>query len=185
MNHCSKNSDRNKALTINPVPGPPASSTERGADNADAAEYLICLQTDTLFALEIMSVKEIIQYGQLTAVPLMPDYLRGLINVRGTVVPVIDLSARFGHGIAAVGKQTSIVIVETYQDGESHELGIMVDAVFAVLAIEHDRIEPPPAFGTCVRRDFIAGISKINDRFVIILDVAQTFSFTELAEISA
>jgi len=97
------------------------------------------------------------------------------------VVPVIDLHARFGRGAAEIGKRTCIVILEVTHEGESHDIGIMVDAVSAVIDIPANQIEPAPTFGSSVRTDFIEGIGKVNDQFVIILDVARTFSMDELA----
>lgn len=152
---------------------------------AESAQYLTFALGNELFAVSILVIKEIIQYGQLTTVPLMPDYISGVINLRGAVVPVIDLNARFGRGAAAVGKRTCIVIIEVQHEGEQHDVGIMVDAVSAVIDIGRDQIEPPPRFGATVRNDFIEGMGKLNDQFVMILDVARTFSLGELAGMEA
>lgn len=153
------------------------------AGGAEGGQYLTFYLAEELFAVGILAIKEIIQFGQMTSVPLMPEYIRGVINLRGAVVPVIDLYARFGRGTAPVGKRTGIVIIEVKQDGETHDIGIMVDAVSAVIEIGQDQIEPAPAFGATVRTDFIAGIGKVDERFVIILDVARTFSLGELASL--
>jgi purine-binding chemotaxis protein CheW len=146
----------------------------------ESAQYLTFSLADELFAVGILVIKEIIQFGQLTTVPLMPNYIRGVINLRGAVVPVIDLYARFGRGVAPVGKRTGIVIIEVAHEGEAHDIGIMVDAVSAVIEISQDQIEPPPSFGSSVRTDFIEGMGKVDGQFVIILDVAHTFSVEEL-----
>ncbi len=151
----------------------------------EATQYLTFSLADEVFAVGILVIKEIIQFGQLTTVPLMPGFIRGVINLRGAVVPVIDLYARFGRGAAVVGKRTCIVIIEVTQEGESHDIGIMVDAVSAVIDIPAEHIEPPPTFGSTVRTDFIAGMGKVNDAFVIILDVGRTFAVGELAELEA
>ncbi|MBC7416217.1 MAG: purine-binding chemotaxis protein CheW [Herminiimonas sp.] len=148
------------------------------------AQYLTFSLGSELFAVGILVIKEIIQFGQLTTVPLMPAHIRGVINLRGAVVPVIDLQARFGRGAAQVGKRTCIVIIEVSHEDERHDIGIMVDAVSAVIDIGADQIEPAPAFGASVRIDFIEGIGKVNDRFVIILDVTRTFSLGELTELN-
>jgi len=137
----------------------------------ESGQFLTFSLGQELFAVGILVIKEIIQYGQITAVPLMPSY----------VVPVIDLHARFGRGAAEIGKRTCIVILEVTHEGESHDIGIMVDAVSAVIDIPANQIEPAPTFGSSVRTDFIEGIGKVNDQFVIILDVARTFSMDELA----
>ena len=149
--------------------------------DSDSAQYLTFLLADEVFAVGILVIKEIIQFGQLTTVPLMPPYIRGVINLRGAVVPVIDLHARFGRGVAPVGKRTGIVILEIAHHDEMHVIGIMVDAVSAVIDIARNQIEPPPSFGSSVRTDFIEGIGKVNQQFVIILDVASTFAVGELA----
>lgn len=151
----------------------------------DTGQYLTFHLANEVFAVGILVIKEIIQYGQLTTVPLMPSYIRGVINLRGAVVPVIDLYARFGRGTATVGKRTCIVIIEVKHEDESLDIGIMVDAVSAVIDISAQQIEPPPTFGSSVRTDFIHGMGKVNDQFVIILDVAKTFSLGELAALEA
>ncbi|GAA4014586.1 chemotaxis protein CheW [Actimicrobium antarcticum] len=158
---------------------PPAAATTKAA----AKQYLTFSLGKEVFAVGILVIKEIIQYGQLTTVPMMPACIRGVINLRGAVVPVIDLTVRFGGAAASIGKRTCIVVLEIAQDGESHDIGVMVDAVSAVIDIETDQIEPAPGFGTEVRAEFIEGMGKINDRFVIILDVERTFSLTELANL--
>jgi purine-binding chemotaxis protein CheW len=121
----------------------------------------------------------------MTSVPLMPDFVRGVINLRGAVVPVIDLQARFGRQRAAVGKKTCIVIFDAVphagRSGERVELGLLVDAVSEVIEIGADAIEPPPNFGTSVRRDFIRGIGKVAKRFVIILEPDKAFDVEEMA----
>lgn len=135
------------------------------------------------FALDITRVREIIQYGSLTAVPLMPGFVRGVINLRGAVVPVIDLQARFGRSVAPIGKKTCIVIFDSQGDDERIELGLLVDEVREVVDIDEDAIETPPSFGTPMRRDFIRGMSKFNDRFIVILDPERTFDVNEMAQL--
>ena len=136
-----------------------------------------------VFALDIRSVREIIQQGQMTTVPLMPNFVRGVINLRGAVVPVIDLQARFGRPAATVGKKTCIVIFDCVREGERVELGLMVDAVSEVIDIAADAIEPPPNFGASVRRDFIHGMGKVGSQFVIILEPDKAFDVDEMASI--
>jgi purine-binding chemotaxis protein CheW len=148
-----------------------------------AAQYLTFTLGDEVFAMDIRTVREIIQFGSTTAVPLMPDFVRGVINLRGAVVPVIDLQARFGRPAARVGKKTCIVIFDAQRDGERVELGLMVDAVSEVIDIPASHIEPAPSFGTAVRRDFIRGMGKVKDRFVILLEPDRAFDVDEMAEI--
>jgi purine-binding chemotaxis protein CheW len=146
-----------------------------------SAQYLTFLLGEEVFAMDIRTVREIIQFGPMTSVPLMPDFVRGVINLRGAVVPVIDLQARFGRPRAAVGKKTCIVIFDALRAGERVELGLLVDAVSEVIDIAAEAIEPPPNFGTSVRRDFICGIGKVAKRFVIILEPDKAFDVEEMA----
>ncbi|WP_374564735.1 chemotaxis protein CheW [Ideonella sp.] len=148
-----------------------------------AAQYLTFSLGDEVFAMDIRTVREIIQHGAVTTIPLMPDFVRGVINLRGAVVPVIDLHARFGRPAARVGKKTCIVIFDAVRDGERVELGLMVDAVSEVIEITGDDIEPPPSFGASVQRDFISGMGKVAGRFVIILDPDRAFDVGEMADL--
>ena len=149
------------------------------------AQFLTFTLGEEVFAMDIRTVREIIQHGPMTSIPLMPDFVRGVINLRGAVVPVIDLQARFGRPPAKVGKKTCIVIFDAVRkiDGLSErvELGLLVDAVSEVIDIAASDIEPPPNFGTAVRRDFIRGMGKVATRFVIILDPDKAFDIDEMA----
>src|SRR5580692_9581459 len=113
-------------------------------------QYLTFVLAGEVFAMGILAIKEIIEYSNLTEVPMMPDYVRGVINLRGAVVPVIDLSVRFGKPASPVTKRTCIVIIEVVANGERHVLGVVVDTVNAVLDIPSAEIEPPPAFGASI-----------------------------------
>lgn len=164
---------------------PTSHERERAAVAANATapplQCLTFLLGEQAFALDIRSVREIIQHGQLTPVPLMPNFVRGVINLRGAVVPVIDLHARFGRPAAAIGKKTCIVIFDCLRDGERVELGLLVDAVSEVIDIAASDIEPPPNFGAAVRREFIFGMGKVGEKFVIILEPAKAFDVDEMA----
>jgi purine-binding chemotaxis protein CheW len=149
-------------------------------------QYLTFLLGGEMFALAILNVKEIIEYGNLTEIPMMPTFIRGVINLRGSVVPVIDLSARFGGGATEIGRRTCIVIVEmkgTESGDAGQDIGIIVDAVSEVLEIPRGEIEPPPAFGAKIRADFIAGMGKVSGKFVIILNIDRVLSVDELAQL--
>ena len=163
------------------------SSVNKGGGVAAAAEPAAQFLTFTLgaevFAMDIRTVREIIQYGPMTTVPLMPGFVRGVINLRGAVVPVIDLQARFGRPAAEVGKKTCIVIFDSLRQDERVELGLLVDAVSEVIDIAPADIEPPPNFGTGVRRDFIRGMGKVANRFVIILEPDKAFDVGEMADL--
>ena len=145
-----------------------------------AAQYLTFVLGAETFAIGIMAIKEIIEYSSLTEVPMMPTYVRGVINLRGAVVPVLDLPVRFGKAASTVTKRTCIVIIEVVLGSERHTLGLVVDAVNAVLDIPTSEIEPPPAFGASIRTEFIRGMVKVNSKFVILLDVDHALAADEV-----
>ena len=155
-------------------------ATAAVAKAADHKQYLTFVLGGEVFAIGILCIKEIIEYAGLTEVPMMPECIRGVINLRGAVVPVLDLSARFGKKPSEVTKKTCIVIVEAQAGEEHHDMGVVVDAVNAVLEIPASEIEPAPAFGTKIRTDFIEGMGKVNGKFVILLNVNQVLSTEEL-----
>ena len=154
-------------------------------DSSMPLQYLTFVLNHEVFAIDIRCVREIIQHGSMTAVPLMPDFLRGVINLRGAVVPVIDLQARFGREPAQVGNKTCIIVMDASRDGEKMELGLMVDAVSEVVDIPRNLIEPPPQFGTSIARDFINGLGKVNGEFVVILDPDRALNIDDMALIAA
>jgi len=144
-------------------------------------QYLTFVLGDETYAIGTLAIKEIIEHGQMTRVPMMPQSIRGVINVRGAAVPVIDLGLQFGTGIMAIGRRTCVVIVEVEGEAGAHDVGILVDAVNEVVEIAAADIEPPPAFGAKIRTDFIAGMYKLKDKFVVILDSARVLSADEVA----
>lgn len=148
------------------------------------SQYLTFMLGRETLALGILSIKEILEYGQPTEVPMMPSFIRGVINLRGAVVPVLDLAARLNRSSNAVTKKTCIVIVEVHLGEERQVIGIVVDAVNEVLEIAAADIEPPPAFGTSIRTEYIAGLGKVNGKFVIVLDVNQVLSIEDAALLS-
>jgi purine-binding chemotaxis protein CheW len=151
---------------------------------ADHTQYLTFMLGGEAFAIGILAIKEIIEYGGLTTVPMMPECIRGVINLRGAVVPVMDLSSRFGRAPTAITKRTCIVIVEIDNGGEQQVVGAMVDAVNAVLEIPASEIEPAPSFGAKIRTDFIEGMGKVNGKFVILLKVDKVLSVDEIGELA-
>ncbi len=150
----------------------------------EEAQYLTFLLGKEMFAIDILVIKEIIEFGELTSVPMMPEFIRGVINLRGAVVPVVDLSARFGRALSSVTRRTCIVIIEVESEGEKQDIGVMVDSVSEVLEIPATDIEPAPSFGVKIRAEFISGMGKVRDRFVIILNAAKVLSVNELAMLS-
>ena len=151
---------------------------------AEQMQYLTFMLSGEMFAIGILGIKEIIEYGGLTEVPMMPECIRGVINLRGAVVPVLDLSVRFGKPSTSVTKRTCIVIVEVESADGRQDMGIVVDAVNAVLEIPSSEIEPPPAFGAKIRTDFIEGMGKVQGRFVILLNVDQVLSTDEIGALA-
>jgi purine-binding chemotaxis protein CheW len=150
----------------------------------EKAQYLTFMLGGEAFAIGILHIKEIIEYAGLTEVPMMPECIRGVINLRGAVVPVMDLSARFGKQPTAITKRTCIIIVEVEAGNERHDMGVVVDAVNAVLEIPASEIEPAPSFGARIRTDFIAGMGKVNGKFVILLDVNRVLSIDEIGALA-
>jgi purine-binding chemotaxis protein CheW len=147
----------------------------------EPAQYLTFMLGGEMFAIGILAIKEIIEYHSLTEVPMMPACVRGVINLRGAVVPVMDLLARFGRPPSAITKKTCIVIVEVQGGDGRHVIGVVVDAVNEVLDIAAADIEPPPAFGARIRTDFLQGMGKVKGRFVILLDVDHVLSLEEIS----
>lgn len=147
--------------------------------------YLSFMLGSEVFAIDIVRIREIIEYMPPTVVPLMPHTLRGVINVRGSVVPVVDLAVRFGWEPVAVGRRTSIVIVEILHNDEKYVLGLVVDRVNAVTEIKKEDIESPPAFGARLDTDFISGMAKCDGRFVIVLNIERALSVAEMAVVAA
>jgi purine-binding chemotaxis protein CheW len=151
-------------------------------DNA-SVQYLTFTLGDEVFAMDIRTVREIIQHAAMTIVPLMPNFVRGVINLRGAVVPVIDLQSRFGRATTVVGKKTCIVIFDASRDGEKTELGLMVDAVSEVIEILPAQIEPPPQFGTSIQREFIRGMGKVDGEFIVILEPERALDIDDMAQL--
>ena len=165
----------------------PLATRSPSDEHAAPTQYLTFSLAGETFAIGILAIKEIIEFRGVTEVPMMPLSVRGVINLRGAVVPVLDLLARFGKAPSTAGKRTCIVIVEMQTDDERQVVGVMVDAVSEVLDIPASEIEAAPTFGTRIAREFIAGMGKVRGKFVILLDVARVLALqsTEaLAEIA-
>jgi chemotaxis signal transduction protein len=149
-----------------------------------APQYLSFTIAGTDYGLGILSVKEILQYEEPTRVPGAPPSVRGVVNVRGSVVPVIDLAVKFGRGETVATKRACILVVEARVSGERLTLGLLADAVNEVLDLPADAVEPPPSFGTGVQVDYLTGMGKVGKGFVLLLDVDRVVSASE-AEITA
>lgn len=144
-------------------------------------KVLLFLLGQETFGLPIMHIREIIEYEGVSRVPMMPSHVRGVINLRGNVVPIVDLSARLGRQPLHSSRRTCVVVLELRYEDEQVELGVMVDAVSEVIDIGSRDIQSAPGFGAGVREEFIAGMGRIAERFVVLLEQATTFNLHELA----
>ena len=147
----------------------------------DTRQYLTFELGDETFALEVSYVREILELTTVTKVPKTPAYMTGVINLRGSVVPVFDVRQKFEMGQAEKTINTCIVVVEVSMDDEKTVIGALVDSVQEVFELEPDQIEPAPKIGTRLRTDFIKGMGKKDDRFIMILDIDKVFSADELS----
>jgi purine-binding chemotaxis protein CheW len=152
---------------------------------AEQTQFLTFQLADETYAAGILRVKEIIEYEAVTRVPNMPPSFRGVINLRGAVVPVIDLATRFGLGTSTVTKRSCVIILEVENGGERLVMGILADGVSQVIDLPVTDIEPPPAFGTRIHADYLKGLGKIGKKFVLILDMDRVLSNEEVRAIEA
>ena len=152
-------------------------------NTTEMTQYLTFRLDEEIFALHITKVREVLDYTVVTKVPRTPDFMRGVINLRGSVVPVIDLRLKFGMSATESGVNTCIIITEVQVDNETVVLGALADAVQEVLDLDAGSIAPPPKIGTKLRTEFIKGMGRQNDRFIIILDIDKVFSTEELASV--
>ena len=150
----------------------------------DRRQYLAFSSGGETFAIDIRSIREVIQYEGLTEVPLMPAFIRGVINLRGSVVPVLDLALRLGRGLAEVARRTCVVILEVPAEDRTAVVGILVDSVNEVLDIGSSEIDPAPSFGQGPRSELICGVGKVGGRFVILLDVTHLLSTQEMGTLA-
>lgn len=155
------------------------------AEMTQTTQYLTFTLADEVFALDITKVREVLDFTSVTRVPRTPEFMRGVINLRGSVVPVVDLRLKFGMSRTENSVNTCIIITEVTVDGETTVLGALADSVQEVMDLGPENIAPPPRIGTKLRTDFITGMGKQNDRFVIILDIDRVFSTDELALVQA
>ena len=147
-------------------------------------QYLTFKLADEVFALDIAKVREVLDFAMVTKVPQTPDFMCGVINLRGSVVPVVDMRLKFGMAKTEKTVNTCIIIVEIALDGETAILGALADSVQEVLDLEPDRIEPAPRIGTHLNTEFIRGMGKREEQFIIILDIDRVFSLAELAAVA-
>jgi len=150
------------------------------ASITDTKQYLTFRLGEEIFALDVSHVREILECNTVTKVPKTPEYMTGVINLRGSVVPVLDMRLKFGLSKTEKTVDTCIIVVEVFFEDESAIIGALVDSVQEVFELEPDRIEPAPRIGTLLRTEFIKGMAKRDDRFIILLDTDKVFSSDEL-----
>ena len=149
-------------------------------NEAASHQFLSFALGDEVFAVNVLQVKEILDVINITRVPQMPDYMLGVINLRGSVVPVVDLRCKFGMAKRPLNQESCIVVLEVDFDGERVVIGALTDAVREVLDLAADQIEPPPRMGMKLKSEFIRGMGKQGETFIIILDIDKIFSCDEL-----
>jgi purine-binding chemotaxis protein CheW len=150
----------------------------------DREQYLTFYLVNEECAISILKVREIIEYDAITIVPKMEPWVRGVINLRGSVVPIVDLAAKFGMEQKPVGKTTCIVIVEARFEDHQTIVGLIVDAVSQVMELAHDDIQPVPDFGTSVKMDYLLGMAQSGRKFALLLDVDKVLTTEELRDLS-
>ncbi len=149
----------------------------------ETVQYLTFKLADEIFAFDVAKVREILEITSITKVPQTPDFMRGVINLRGSVVPVIDLKLNFAMARTEQTINTCIIVVEVNLHGEAIVLGVLADSVQEVVEMEPNLIEPPPKIGTKLNTAFIKGMGKVGESFVMILDIDKVFSAEELTEL--
>jgi purine-binding chemotaxis protein CheW len=151
---------------------------------AETLQYLTFRLGDELFAIQVSQVREVLEASQITKVPTAPDYMRGVVNVRGKAIPVVDLRLKFGLPRNSETVNTRIVVMELELDGETTVVGGIADSVHEVIELEPDQINPPPRIAMRWRTELIRGMGRRGDDFIIILDMTAVFASEELALVS-
>jgi len=149
----------------------------------ETVQYLTFKLSDEIFALDVAKVREILEFTSITKVPQTPEFMRGVINLRGSVVPVIDLRLKFGMEATEQTINTCIIVVEVSLEGDTTILGALADSVQEVVEMEPDQIEPAPHIGAKLNTDFIKGMGKQGENFIMILDIDRVFSEQEMAAV--
>jgi purine-binding chemotaxis protein CheW len=155
------------------------------ADITETVQYLTFKLADETFALDVSKVREILEQSNITKVPQTPDFMRGVINLRGSVVPVIDMRLKFGMSVTEQTVNTCIIVVEVQLEDETVILGALADSVQEVIEMEPAQIEPAPHVGTRLNTEFIKGMGKVDDHFIMILDIDKIFSSDEMEAVKA
>ena len=157
--------------------------TQVRENEQDVQQYLTFMIAGEEYAISLLKVKEIIEYHAVTTVPKTPEWVRGVINLRGSVVPVIDLAVKLRLPASVPGKLTCIVITEVDCEGDASVMGVMADSVRQVMALNPQEIEAPPTFGTRTKVDYLVGMARSGTKFCLILDADKVLSTEELLEL--
>jgi len=150
------------------------------AEKTDASQFLTFRLAEDIFAIDVIMAKEVLDFADVTKVPQTPDYMLGVINLRGSVVPVVDMRLKFGMPETDMTRDSCIIVVEVDVEGEAVTVGALADSVQEVMDIEESQIEPPPRIGTKLNTEFIKGMGNLGEKFVIILDINKVFSADDL-----
>ena len=150
------------------------------AEITETKTYLTFTLDEEDFGVDVSNVREVLDFSNVTKVPRTPDYMKGVINLRGSVVPVVDMRIKFGLEEAEATVDTCIIVMEVEMEGEATVIGALADSVKEVFELDPNSIEPPPRIGTRLDTEFISGMGKYNDDFIIILDINEVFSADEL-----
>lgn len=153
----------------------------------ESRQYLTFSLAGDQYAIEVLRIREILEYGTVTHVPSMPACIRGVLNLRGSVLPVVDLAIKFGFPPTEPGKRTCIVVVEVELDGDGKQtvLGLLADTVNQVIELSDANIQPPPAFGTRVQLQFLRGLGEVENGFVLLLDTERLLTSEELLAVNS
>ncbi|PKK88801.1 MAG: chemotaxis protein CheW [Candidatus Wallbacteria bacterium HGW-Wallbacteria-1] len=149
-----------------------------------AGKYLAFELSDEIYGIEILKVQELIGMMKVTRVPRVPHFIKGIINLRGKVIPVIDLRLKFGLPTLDISEKTCIIVVQITRENSKIIIGLMVDEVSEVIDIKTEQIEIAPSFGSSVNTDFLLGIGKVNDKVIMLMEVDQVLSVDELSDVA-
>lgn len=155
------------------------------AEEKSTQQYLTFTLDQEQYAAEVSKVREVLELMPVTKLPRMPEYMRGVINIRGSVVPVVDLRQKFGMAEVSETVDTSIIVMDVGREGHEMTVGCLADSVDEVIDIAPDSVEAAPSFGTKVETQFIDGIAKREDAFIILLDINRVFADGELSNLEA
>lgn len=152
---------------------------------AEPGQYVTFRLAGELYGINVLGIREIVEYEEPTPVPMTPEWVQGVLNIRGSVVPVIDLAGKFGFEGVVLGRRSCIIVVELEEDEETSVMGFVVDGVSEVVDLEADEISEPPVFGTPVHVAYLLGVGRISERFTLLLDIWRVLTEEELLQVAA